>query len=125
GMTELLSRTGLNTEQEEFSRVISHGANSLLALINDILDLSKMESGKLEFQHTSFSLMEWVEDTVDCFSIAAARKRLRLQIQAASDLPKAIIGDPVRLRQILGKLMSNAVKFTAQGGIDVLVGSAE
>ncbi|MDX2111448.1 MAG: ATP-binding protein [Verrucomicrobiota bacterium] len=121
GMAHLLGRTGLTTEQQEFARVIGHSAESLLSLINDILDLSKIEAGKLEFEIAPFNLLSLVEDTLELFAFSAASKGLNLLMESDPALPEIVSGDSLRLRQILTNLLSNALKFTIHGQVKVSI----
>ena len=117
GMTSLLLDTPLAAQQKEFAETIRVSGDSLLTIINDILDFSKIESGKFELEQTQFSLAECLEGTIDLLVSRAAEKRLELFCVIADDVPKNILGDPTRLRQILVNLLGNAVKFTAQGEV--------
>jgi len=121
GMTSLLLDTSLSSEQQEFVSTIRRGGETLLAITNDILDLSKIESGRLELDHSRFFVRECVEDACDLAAHDAKQKGLSLQIDVASGVPAALIGDVTRLRQIVANLVTNAVKFTERGGIDVRV----
>jgi two-component system, sensor histidine kinase and response regulator len=119
GMTELTLNTDLSAEQREYLDAAKVSADSLLRLINDILDLSKMEAGKLELYFTDFSLRDCVDDTVATFSAQASAKGIELACHIPPDLPDAVIGDPGRVRQILVNLVGNALKFTDTGEIVV------
>ncbi len=117
GMTELTLNTELSAEQREYMDAAKVSADSLLRLINDILDLSKMEAGKLELYFTDFSLRDCIDDTVATFSAQASTKDIELACHIPPDLPDAVIGDPGRVRQILVNLVGNALKFTEKGEI--------
>ncbi len=121
GMTELLQATALNAEQREYSDVIMNSAQDLLALINDILDLSKIEAGKLSPEVIEFELAPVVENTITLFIGRASLKRLGFMVYVAPEIPVGLKGDPVRLRQILANLVSNAIKFTEHGEVIVRV----
>jgi signal transduction histidine kinase/HPt (histidine-containing phosphotransfer) domain-containing protein len=121
GMTHLLLGTPLDSEQREFAEVIKDSAQSLLALINDILDFSKVDTGRLVIEASDFDLANTVRQTVDSFATRAQEKGLRLSSQIDPCLPKTLCGDAGRLRQILNNLLGNALKFTAQGEITVIV----
>jgi PAS domain S-box-containing protein len=123
GMTELALNTELTLEQREYLGAIEKSADSLLLLIDDLLDFSKIEAGKLELAQTDFSLREFVTDTVTSFIAQAHEKGLELEHNIHIDIPDAVVGDPVRLRQILTNLIANAIKFTDQGKIEIRVES--
>ena len=119
GMLQLLGDTPLTPEQKEQVEIASNSANTLLRLLNDILDLSKVESGRLEFETIVFSPAQVADDVVDLMGTQAAEKRLAYRVNADPDLPPAVRGDPLRLRQVLGNLVGNAIKFTDQGSVDL------
>ncbi len=125
GMTELLLNSRLNPEQERYARTAHQSAESLLGIINDILDLSKIEAGKLKLEAIDFDLQETVEDVVHLFAEPARRKGLMLACSISDRIPSALLGDPLRLQQILNNLISNSLKFTEQGEIVVAVYPAE
>jgi len=125
GMTELLLLTDLNARQRHFAKVTRQSGELLLAIINDILDISKIEAGKLELDHTQFDLRALIEETAYLFAERAQRKGLEVVCSIGEDLPAAVKGDPLRLRQILTNLLANAIKFTAQGEVVVRVTPAE
>lgn len=122
GMTELLRGTALSSQQRRFADAVYQSGEHLLAIINDILDFSKIEAGKLEIETIEFSLRELVADVSYMYAQAAAAKGLELLCAVPHDLPGALKGDPVRIRQILTNLLGNAVKFTSRGKITVRVG---
>ncbi len=117
GMTELTLETVLNDEQREYLDTVKTSAESLLTIINDILDFSKIEAGKLELEATTFSLRENLFDTLRLLASRAHSKNLELICDVAPDTPDTLIGDPIRLRQILINLVGNAIKFTEAGEI--------
>lgn len=117
GMTEILLKTKVSEEQQEYLRIIDNSANTLLAIINDILDFSKIEANKLELESVPFSITKVVEDVADNVAIKAAQKGLNLVTFIDTDTPKQVFGDPLRLKQILLNLANNAVKFTETGEI--------
>lgn len=123
GMTSLLLDTHLSGEQNEFVETIRHSSDALLTLINDILDFSKIESGKLDLEIVPFDLITCLEETLELFSVQVETKGLELGYLLAPGTPHTIVGDPSRLRQILTNLVSNAVKFTNQGEVVVMVDS--
>jgi signal transduction histidine kinase/CheY-like chemotaxis protein len=121
GMADLLMSTDLNPEQAEYAQVIYGSADALLTIINDILDLSKIEAGRVELQTEDFSLRNVVNDVVDLLAITAYTKRLRLAGHIALDVPAYCRGDAARLRQVLLNLAGNALKFTEQGEVSITV----
>ena len=125
GMTSLLLDTVLDRSQREYLDTVRTSADSLLKLINDILDLSKYEAGKLTLEKTRFSLSELVRETIAAFSVRVTENHLTLSTHIADDVPDMLAGDPNRLRQVLNNLIGNAVKFTDLGGIDVSVKAIE
>ncbi|MEL6674566.1 MAG: response regulator [Bacteroidota bacterium] len=117
GMSELLGQTFLNQEQREYVQAISFSAESLLTIINDILDLSKIESGKLLIEETSCDLIDVIEDTMALLSPMLGRKDLETFYDWDSNIPQYVLADPVRIRQILLNLLGNAIKFTHEGHV--------
>ena len=117
GFIELLTRTELTTEQQQYADFISSSAQSLLTLINDILDLSKVEAGKLDLETVEFDLRAIVEGTAALVAESIREKNLSLMTFVDPQIPPLLKGDPGRLRQILLNLMSNAVKFTEKGEV--------
>ncbi len=117
GMTELLLDTDLSTEQREWAEALKRSGEALLALINDILDISKVESGRLRLEEIDFPLWENIGDTVELFAEAAAGKGLVIGSLIEDGVPLALRGDPWRLRQVLTNLLNNAIKFTHEGRI--------
>ena len=115
GMSQLLLDTELTQEQQRQASVIRSSSESLLAIINDILDLSKLEAGKFEIQYLPFFFDELLTDIFSSMAITAANKRLELLCLIDREVPNGLIGDPQRLRQILVNLLGNALKFTAEG----------
>ncbi|GAB6044052.1 PAS domain S-box protein [Endothiovibrio diazotrophicus] len=121
GMAELLAETDLNAEQRQYVKVFGNAGNSLLGLIDDILDLSKIEAGQLELEAIPFDLRALVEDVVEMLSFRAKERGLRLAGSVHPALPAWWRGDPKRLRQILVNLTGNAIKFTHQGEVTLRV----
>ena len=119
GMAHLALRTDLSAQQRNYLNKINNAAESLLGIINDILDFSKIEAGKLELEQTRFSLEEALMAAADIVGHRAEEKGLELVFQIDNDTPRHLVGDPLRLGQILTNLMGNAVKFTEQGEIVV------
>jgi PAS domain S-box-containing protein len=120
GMADLLWETSLSSEQREYVRIFRKAGSQLLDLINDILDLSKVESGHLALESIDFDLGEVLDKTLEMMAIRAHEKGLELALRIAPDVPAALVGDPARLRQVLVNLIGNAVKFTEKG--EVIVG---
>ena len=121
GMTEILARTSLSDTQRHYVETIHNSGDTLLALINDILDFSKIEAGKLEIQPAALDLRDLVERTVEQLAERAQRKGLLLLAEYDPSAPTAIVGDPIRIRQILTNLLGNAIKFTQEGDVRVQV----
>ncbi len=125
GMTELTLETELTPEQRDNLEGVKSSADSLLTLINDILDFSKIESGKLDLESMEFSVAEIFEECIRIFALQAREKDLDLVCQIASDVPRVLVGDPMRLRQVIMNLLSNAIKFTNKGEVAVEVAVEE
>ncbi|MHC4830972.1 MAG: response regulator [Planctomycetota bacterium] len=125
GMTELALESDLDAEQSELLQVVRGSAESLLTVLNDILDFSKIEAGKLELEAIPFDLHDNVRMTMKSFELRAQEKQIALRIDWGSEVPWAVVGDPVRLRQVLVNLLDNAVRFTQAGGVTVGVRGAE
>lgn len=115
GMSNVLLDTRLDPEQREFAETIRHSAESLLNILNDVLDLSKLEAGKLRLETIDFSLREAVEESLDLLAPRAANKGIELGSLIDSNVPERVHGDPCRIRQVLLNLVGNAVKFTESG----------
>jgi len=125
GFTNILRRTSLNPEQRQYVQNIHSAGENLLALVNDILDLSKIEAGMMSLEETRFSLHSLVSSVSAMFSEKVKEKNLDLDIQIENDVPDILTGDAVRLTQILVNLLSNAVKFTEEGSIGVRISQIE
>ena len=119
GMTELALDTELSADQREYMELVKFSADSLLALLNDILDFSKIEAGKMDLDPVEFAVQETLDEALKLMRFRARQKALAFEWRIASDVPPVLIGDPVRLRQVLINLVGNAIKFTERGGIDV------
>jgi PAS domain S-box-containing protein len=125
GMTDLLGETKLTSEQREYVETIRNSTENLLGIINEILDFSKIEAGKLTLEVIDFDLREAVEDSVEMLAERAHKKGIELAQWIEPGVPERLRGDPVRLRQVLTNLVSNAVKFTERGGVLVRVSLRE
>ncbi|MDR1654532.1 MAG: response regulator, partial [Treponema sp.] len=119
GMIELLQDTVLDKEQSEYSGQVKFSAEVLLSLINDILDYSKIEAGKMQLEQIGFRLAETVEQAVEMICIEAHRKGLEMAVHIPLGLDISIIGDPNKFRQVIINLVKNAVKFTREGGVTI------
>lgn len=121
GMAELLADTPLNEEQHEYVRTLQRAGDTLLSLINDVLDLSKVEAGQLELEHIPFDLVELVEHVAEVLAVRAHAKGLELNVHVLPGVPNSLVGDPTRLRQVLINLVGNAIKFTDAGEVDLRI----
>ncbi|CAN5143034.1 N/A [soil metagenome] len=121
GMIELLLATDLPARQHHYALTAKQSADSLLDVINDILDFSKIEAGRLEFESLPFSPRRVAEDTLELYADRVFAKGVSIDLRIDSDVPRAVRGDPYRLRQILGNFISNAIKFTDEGQIRLSV----
>ncbi len=121
GMTDVLLATELTEEQKGFAETIKNSGAALLSIINDILDFSKIESGKLELEKHPFDLCACVEETLYLLAPQAAAKKIELAYDADASVPWTVIGDVVRIRQLLINLIGNALKFTQQGEVIVFI----
>lgn len=125
GMAQLLMQTPMNERQRHFLTTLNHSGEHLLALINQILDFSRIEAGRMELSPEDFDLRRTVADITDLLAARAAEKKLKLVVTVAEDVPDRLHGDAGRLRQILVNLIGNALKFTEQGHIEVMVTRVE
>ncbi|TAE59777.1 MAG: response regulator [Nostocales cyanobacterium] len=121
GMAEILALSNLSPEQRDYIQTIQSSAKNLLNIINDILDLSKLESGNIKLEKSEFFLQNMIAEIIKIFCISLTQKDLQLDIDIAPDIPDKYLGDPHRLRQILVNLLGNAVKFTSQGKIKITI----
>ncbi|MGH8435081.1 MAG: 7TM-DISM domain-containing protein, partial [Pseudomonas sp.] len=121
GMLQLLKSTPLDRSQRFYVDTIASSGSSLMAVINDILDYARIESGKLSLEHIDFDLEELLSDTLSLFTAQALEKHLRLYLSLEGGVPARLQGDPTRLKQVLMNLLSNALKFTAEGHVAVNV----
>lgn len=125
GFTSLLQRTPLNPEQAEYVHLIESSTTSLSKLISDLLDFSRIEAGRTEFERLPFELRETMEDIVNFFVPMAEKKGVEMQYLPREPLPRYVIGDPARLRQILVNLLGNALKFTETGSVSLGIAKEE
>jgi len=121
GIADLLAKTEMTAEQDKYVRIFRRAGDNLLNLINDILDLSKVEASQLELEQAGFSLPDHLEIVIDLVSSRAKEKGLVLTCEIDGDLPKDLVGDSTRLRQVLLNLLGNAVKFTNSGSVSLRV----
>ncbi len=117
GMAELLSETPLSKEQQKYVQVFRDAGENLLGIINDILDLSKVEAGQINLEHVDFDLADLFDRIGEIMGIRANNKGLELNCHIAPDVPVSLVGDPTRLRQVIVNLLGNAIKFTESGEI--------
>ena len=119
GFNDLLLKTELNNKQKDFLFDIKRSASGLLSIIDDILDYSKIEAGKMSFERYPFDLRECVDDVFKILGPNASQKGIELVSLIYSDVPKALLGDPIRIKQIITNLLNNAVKFTKAGSVEL------
>jgi len=124
GMTGLLLDSPLGAQQREYAEIVRSSGESLLALINDILDFSKIEAGHLELEKIDFDIQSVVEDSIDAVALRASEKNLDLLADIEPSMPRYFRGDPLRMRQVLLNLLSNGIKFTGSGEVDLCVSAA-
>ncbi|MEO0294101.1 MAG: response regulator [candidate division WOR-3 bacterium] len=117
GMTELLLDTPLSKEQRGFVETLEKAGDTLLSLINDILDLSKIEAGEIELEKIDFNLADLIEETCDVMAVRARKKNIEFLFRIEPNVPVNLVGDPTRLRQIIVNLLGNSIKFTEKGEI--------
>ncbi|REK17680.1 MAG: response regulator [Planctomycetota bacterium] len=123
GMTELALDTNLTNDQREYLGTVKDSAESLMQLLNDILDLSKIEAGRLDIDQVAFSLPQLIQDLTRPLAHRAGQKGVEFTWHVYPDVPELLVGDPVRLRQVMLNLIDNAIRFTAEGGIALSVES--
>ena len=121
GLTYLLGQTGLDAEQKTFLHKIKRASKSLLGVISDVLDLSKIEAGELTLERAPFSLLSVLQDLEHAMAVHAQVKRIGFELDLAADLPDVLFGDVTRLNQILTNLLFNAIKFTEHGAVRLVV----
>jgi len=125
GFTRQVLKTPLTENQRDYLQTIDRSANNLLTIINDILDFSKLDAGKMVIENIPFSLRESLEDTLTLLAPLAHKKNIELSINIPQKLPDSLIGDTMRIKQIITNLISNAIKFTPQGSVAVDISSTE
>jgi signal transduction histidine kinase/CheY-like chemotaxis protein/ligand-binding sensor domain-containing protein len=125
GMAELARQAETPVEREEYLRSLQQSGRSLLAILNDILDLSRVEAGKVELARDAFRLRDCLGEALQPLAVSAGQKNLELVVRVAPDVPQVVIGDSVRLRQVLVNIVGNAVKFTHEGEIELDVSVLE
>jgi len=125
GATELLLDTPLTAQQRKFADTAHRSGNALLSILDDVLDLARIESGKFSVQSTAFDLRAVIGEVIDLMDAGARNKGLELRCEMPPELPAALIGDPVRLRQVLINLVGNAIKFTEHGSVLLALGLQE
>ncbi len=121
GTLQLLEDTELNDEQKEFVEIAHKSADALLGILNDILDISKIEAGKLSFENIAFDIKQVVKDIVVLHSLKAEQQGVSLVQEMDDEVPESLMGDPTRLRQVIVNLVSNALKFTKQGEVKISI----
>ena len=121
GMNHLALQTELNEKQRDYIGKSHGAAQSLLGIINDILDFSKIEAGKLEFEHITFSLDEVIETLASVVALSAAEKEVEILFLISAETPRFLVGDPLRLQQVLTNLVNNAIKFTERGEVVISI----
>jgi CheY-like chemotaxis protein len=125
GITNLLLQGNPREDQMDFIKTLKFSGNHLLTLVNDVLDYNKMESGKIVFEQTQFNLSDFLDEIMRSYSFRSKAKHLNFEIKKESNVPGEVIGDPIRLNQILSNLLSNALKFTNTGSITVTLNELE
>ncbi|MDR2401193.1 MAG: PAS domain S-box protein [Deferribacteraceae bacterium] len=120
GFLDLLKQTKMDDTQGEYLKIINSSAASLLSIINEILDYSKLESGKMQIESVEFNIYEELESISELYTAKAAEKDIALHLNIDTEIPAYVIGDPLRIRQIISNLLSNAIKFTGVGGVVTL-----
>ncbi len=119
GMVEALKSSDLTEDQMEYLNVIDISSENLLSVVNDILDFSKVEAGQIELENITFSVIKTIEEVVTMLKFKSEQKDLYLKYNTSKELPSFLIGDPLRIKQVLINLINNAIKFTSEGGITI------
>jgi len=117
GLIDLLGATNLSEEQKDYLEMMKTSAHNLLGVINEVLDLSKIEAGELEIEHIEFDLYEVIESVIIGLAQNARQKGLEIFYHIKPDVPQFVIGDPTRLKQVITNLVGNAIKFTEKGHV--------
>lgn len=123
GMTDLTLLTDLTDDQRENLNLVKTSAISLLRVVNDVLDYSKIEAGKVELEYINFNIKEIINEVINLFDISAKQKNLKIIFNYDNTIPETVIGDPIRIRQILTNILGNAIKFTEAGEVKIDVKS--
>lgn len=121
GTTELLKDSDLNTEQKELLNIIDVSANNLFSIINDILDISKLDAGKIELENGAFNFNELIQEVITMLGVRVVKEEVTLSSEIDPELPNELFGDELRLKQILINLVNNAIKFTKKGHVKIVV----
>lgn len=121
GINNLLLQGNPREDQMEYIKTLRFSANHLLTLVNDVLDYTKLESGNISFEHAKFDIFEFADELKRSYSFKTRNKNIDLIVDVEKNIPHGIIGDPVRLNQILSNLLSNAIKFTSEGSIELII----
>jgi len=121
GMIQLMQTTELTEEQQDFMRIAKFSTDGLLNTVNDILDYSRIEAGKIQFEKKIFNLGKMINDTINLFNVSTENMGLLIEAYIGNDVPDNLVGDSFRLNQIISNLIGNAVKFTQRGGIKIFV----
>lgn len=121
GFTRQILKTQLTNSQKDYLQTIERSANNLLTIINDILDFSKLEAGKLALENVPFELQENLEEVVDLLATSAHEKGLEINLKVDPKIPVGLVGDPLRIQQVITNLVGNSIKFTERGNIDISV----
>ncbi|MBU2894448.1 two-component sensor histidine kinase BarA [Colwellia sp. D2M02] len=122
GFTRQVLKTPLSDNQREYLQIIERSANNLLRIINDILDFSKLDAGKMVIENIPFSLRESLEETLTLIAPSAHKKNIELSVNIANTLPDSLVGDIMRIKQIVTNLIANAIKFTQEGSVTIEIG---
>ncbi|MCA9759099.1 MAG: response regulator [Candidatus Eisenbacteria bacterium] len=125
GMADLLLQTKLDAEQRDFADTIASCAQSLLRVLNDVLDLSKVEAGRVELEKVGFDVRQLADDVVTLLQVDARRKGLDIRTEVDARIPDTVVGDAGRVRQVLVNLIGNAIKFTSEGGVELRIALAD
>ena len=121
GIGNLFGKTALDPQQEEYARILKHSSENLLGLVNNLLDMSKIEAQKVKLEIRSFSLPDLLEVLIDTFKVKSLERQIDLQVELDPELPENVLGDPYKLNQVLTNLLGNAIKFTEKGHVKLEV----